>query len=108
MQTLEQFLANPSARNAYVKHPGFRSLYIRYTQMCLGRTSATEWRYARVLQIANIEAKKPGKGAFKRLMKQLESYRPLYVECVHNQQFANGLRKMGFRQFTDDPSFILD
>ena len=97
LQTLEEFLAATEEfkqwpRNAYVKAPGFKELYVRRTHRYLN----DEW-IERVLDIARIEAKKPGKGAFTNLVSSLlERGIPLYVECVQNERFIQKLKDMGF------------
>ena len=82
-------------RNAYVTEPGFSSLYVRLSERYIdGRVQHP------VLDLANLSAKKPGNGSFKKLIARLRTDRPelgLFVECVQTERFAQGLLKMGFR-----------
>jgi len=106
--TLDQFLASDRP-NAFVKHPDFKQLYVRYSGYVWALNNSL-YR-TKTIQLARLEAKKPGTGAFKRLMLHLTlEYKltPVIVECVQNRQFAAGLLKLGFTQFTNDPSFIIN
>jgi len=88
MTTLRTFL-NGARRNAYVTYPGFASLYVRHTQRFGFET----------LDVANLEAKQPGRGAFTRLVKHVRKTYPrmgIYVECVMNERFEVKLAAMGF------------
>ena len=61
-----------------------------------------------VLDIARIEAKKPGDGCFTRMTALLLLRGiPLYIECVHNQRFADRLERMGYTRVDNSgaPSF---
>jgi len=106
--TLEEFLVDPHRRppNAYVRHNGFRRLYVRWSQRSLGGTV-----YKSILDIANIEATKPGKGAFTKLVEDLHARNiSLYVESVMNTRFEAKLLRMGFTQRPEQlgaPSFYL-
>ena len=100
MMTLDAFLEDRLASgrwplNAYVKERGFSSLYVRLSQRhILGETRT------HVLDIANVEAKKPGAGAFTSLVKRLQLERPelgLFVECVLNVGFRQKLLALGFQ-----------
>ena len=109
LPTVDQFLTQTTQRNSYITHPEFASLYIRYTEYAWALNN--NLYRARCIQLVNFSAKKPGNGAFKRLLLHIIlTYKkvPIIVECVHNKQFANGLLKMGFTQFTLDPSFIIN
>ena len=99
MLTLDEFIqaapAGKILKNQYVKHPDFSGIYVRYN----------EQRYingemvSNVLDIANITARKPGKGAFSKLIVDLRQKHPLlvfYVECILNPRFADKLERMGF------------
>ena len=88
MPTLKAFLEG-ARRNAYVTYPGFASLYVRHTQRFGFET----------LDVANLEAKQPGRGAFTRLVKHVRKTYPrmgIYVECVMNDRFVAKLAAMGF------------
>lgn len=88
MDTLKSFLAGPR-RNAYIKYPGFNFMYVRHTK-----------RFGiEVIDLANLEAKEPGRGAFARLVKHIRKTYPqlgIYVECVLNERFEGKLLAMGF------------
>lgn len=89
--TLDEFIAG-KFRNSYIEHPEFDGLYIRSGDIYVdGR------RCTKVIQIANIEAKHPGNGAFARLVDDLiERGFAIYVENVHNPRFRQKLQRMGF------------
>ena len=114
MMTLDAFLEDRLASgrwplNAYVKERGFSSLYVRISQRhILGETRT------RVLDIANVEAKRPGAGAFTSLVRRLQLERPdlgLFVECVLNISFRKKLLALGFQLVSQEsdptPSFWL-
>lgn len=108
MQTLDDFLTSPVRswpRNAYVKAPGFRSLYVRRTRRLINGV----WVDG-VLDLANAEATHPGGGAFTALVCDLINRGiPLYAECVHNRRLVAKLERMGFtRMLGNDyaPSFF--
>jgi len=106
--TLDEFLqSDPSRRNAYVEYPGFKHLYVRLTQRYLRGSMANP-----VLDIANIEVKKKGKGTFTGMITYLREKYPhywLYVECVLQPRFERKLLTMGFTQVGVGlvPSFYL-
>lgn len=106
--TLDEFLKRGPERfprNAYVREPGFESLYIRWGAHLI------DGQIVHCLDLANATARKPGKGAFKRLVARLREGRPdlpLYAENVLNEQLIPGLLRLGFRRVADSPpSFIL-
>lgn len=88
LPTLGEFFKGDK-RNAYARFPGFKTLYIRKTERFGFPT----------LDIANIEAHKPGKGAFTFLVRHIRQAYParaIFVESVLSEQFDAKLRKMGF------------
>ena len=95
MITLDEFLAATGyPENAYVAFPGMKNLYVRRGQYVVD---------ARVLpatiQIAAIDSKKPGNGAFRRLIDHLKSKYPaltIVVENVHSDLLASILERWGF------------
>jgi hypothetical protein len=104
LQTLAEFIEQITVKtegtihifpkSAYVKWPGFRELYVRYTVRWVNGK-----KYEPVLDIARVHASQPGKGAFRALMLALRVTHPtlhLMVECVHEKRFADGLARMGF------------
>lgn len=102
LQTLDAFIEKALPRvkvgvpfNAYVREPGFRSLYVRMTQRVLHSK-----KYSVVLDIANVEAEQPGRGAFTKLIERLpgKGLQLVYVELVHNKRFHQKLLRMGFTE----------
>ena len=94
--TLKQFLADVRTypTRAHVKHPGFRELYVRRTRRFLGGQLCSP-----VLDLASMEAKTPGKGAFTKLIRDLRAQHPelyLFVECVLNPRLIGKLQELGF------------
>lgn len=104
LQTLDNFIKTQS-RNAYVRSAGFESLYVRFGQRYINGII-----HPCVLDIANVTAKKPGNGAFSRLVKDLHNRGiTLYVESVMTNRFATKLSRMGFTKEPnrEPPSFYL-
>lgn len=105
---LFDFLAAPSRwpNNAWVVYPGMRALYVRKSPVfieppCDAQTNRPlergKW-YDKVCTIANVTARRPGTGAFKRLVRELtaQGY-AVYVENALSEQFREGLARLGFR-----------
>lgn len=83
-----------NARNEYVLFPGFKFLYVRYVT----RYIKGEFVHP-VLDLANMEAMKKGKGAFTELVAHIRATHPecwIYVECVLNDRLGGKLLRMGF------------
>jgi hypothetical protein len=113
--TLDEFITqgiidkalSGAPQRLHVKEPGFSTLYVRIVQrMAAGKL----WPV--VLDLSSIEAKKPGYGAFKALVKAVRKKYPLlpiYIENVLTPQFAIGLKKMHFINLGPDfsPCFFL-
>ena|ERR1700686_2425216 len=102
--TLDEFIADHEKKqwpnNAWVREPGFKELYVRMTK----RFIDMEWREP-VLDIASIEAKHPGRGAFTALIVRLRKEHPdltIYVESVMNERFGFKLEDMGFKPVLHD------
>lgn len=101
MITLDDFIAKglgriPVPTNAYVKEDGFKHLYVR-----IGRRYIDGETREPVLDIANLEASRPGKGAFTELIARPQEEYPdlvLLVECVLNVRFVKKLEEMGFER----------
>lgn len=92
-------------RNAYVKHPGWKHLYVRVSQRFVNNQELRT-----VIDLANLEALKPGNGAFRKLIDHLKKTYPgctIYVEQVMEERFMAGLLRMGFTQKGSEPSFYL-
>lgn len=97
--TLDAFLAQTMrfhrVGNRYVYEPGWAHLYVRATLRHI-----EDALRGPVIDLANIEASRPGRGAFTRLVAKIRRKYPeawVYVECVHNPRFEKRLVDMGFR-----------
>lgn len=103
LPTLEEFLARSATTGiraaSYVKYPGFRSLYVRYGPRYLADHST--WYY--MVDLANMTARAPGKGAFSSMTTWLSGQYPtlgIFVENVLTERFAEALEHR--RGFTKD------
>lgn len=104
---LDEFIANSNLLgfgNCWVKEPGFKGLYVRKTKRL--------WHDKLVpcVDLANITATCPGKGAFTRLATRLHAQHNLCVECVTTEQFERGLIRRGFVKLPNQggfPSYFL-
>ena len=105
LKTLDDFMKSAAVgkrQNAYVRFPGFKHLYVRHTQRYLNGEVASP-----VLDLANMEALKPGNGTFTKLLKHLRKKYPeywLYAESVLTPQFEKGLLARGFIQCSESPA----
>jgi len=82
------------AVNSYVREDGFKFLYVRMIKHWFKGAARDP-----VLDLANFEVKKPGKGTFTRLIERLRQQYPtltLRVEVVHEKRFRDKLESMGF------------
>lgn len=102
--TLDEFIAAYASRpwpaNLYVKEKGFKQLYVRISRRFLRGA----W-YDPTLDLANIEASYPGRGAFTNLVTRLRQQYPnmvLFVESVQTSRFANKLVALGFQPMEHD------
>jgi hypothetical protein len=96
LPTLEEFVADFKKRpwNSYVKFPGFSDLYVRKGQVYING----EWCY-NTLTIANVQASKPGTGAFSNLVKQIRSWgMGIHVENATAPKFDLKLKHLGFER----------
>lgn len=101
MLTLDQFIQSPQGLPVYVREPGFMELHVRH-----GPRTFDQKRYENILDIALIEARYPGKGAFTNLFARLKKDYPtmgIYVECVHNKRFRRKLLELGFQTMENRP-----
>lgn len=106
MLTLDEFIKKgleraPVPTNAYVKEKGFKFLYVRIGRRLLGGQMVTP-----TLDLANLEASRPGKGTFTKLVERLKAEHPeltLVVECVLNPRFVEKLERMGFKHKEQNP-----
>jgi hypothetical protein len=101
---LEQFLDSP-LRNLYLEEPEFEQLYVRKSRHYY------QEHWYECFDIAKIEARHPGSGAFKHFLTRVHHLRPnsaIFVESVLSVRFSRGLRRMGFLPVPQHPgSFIL-
>lgn len=92
LPTLSKFLNNnKELAIGYVTHPGFANLYLRKTYRYIDRARV------RTLDIAYVVARRPGGGAFTKLLDLLHPTWNLYVEGVINPDFREYLLRRGFR-----------
>jgi hypothetical protein len=106
--TLDEFLDGYPMSNAYVRHPEFKELYVRKSNIGVvidGRS----FECSRVVSVGNVTAKREGRGAFRRLIDDLIGRGfAVYVECVHNPVFRLKLLHMGFVAANPpSPNFLL-
>lgn len=100
---ITQALSKDWPANSYVKEPGFSSLYVRVAKRYI------EGEMLTTIDLANMTASRPGKGAFTKLVERLSSQYKLiiYVECVLNHRLIGKLVRMGFLQHNDSNSYYL-
>lgn len=104
---IDSRIARPNVwpRNQHVSHPDWKTLYVRVTKRALDGEIRDP-----VIDLANIEAKRPGKGAFRALVADLRKMYPqawIFVESVQPERFKEGLLRMCFIQRDGEPSFFL-
>ena len=103
MQTLDEFIVGSTTNwpnNAWVRERGFESLYVRVAR----RHLEGEWRVT--IDIANVTARKPGRGTFTKLLQRLKKDYPhltIFVESALEQRFRNKLVKWGFVEREGEP-----
>lgn len=99
-QLIELVTQHKGYNASYVRHPDFKHLYVRVADVAVRFDGdGTHYRCTKVIQIANIEAKRPGNGAFTRLVEQLiqDGY-AVHVELAHELRFQQKLLALGFTQ----------
>ena len=111
LPTLDEFIARASKKfphNSWVREPGFTALYVRVSQRWIEGERRT------MIDLASIEAKRPGRGVFTKLVTRLRSQYPefgLFVESILTERFEQGLSRMGFKLHgittNDCPSYYL-
>jgi hypothetical protein len=108
MMTLDEFFASEQ-NGADLKETGFRRLYVRKSLRTLS-WSGRPVLWHECIDIANVVATRPGRGAFTRLLGRIKRDHPgwgIYVENCHNPRLGPALLRRGFLA-TDDPiSFLL-
>ena len=90
--------------NEWIHLPGFRSAYVRVCKRYI------QGQYMDVIDLANLAAISPGKGAFKGIVKHIQTTYPafvVHVESVLSSQFQEGLLRMGFQNTGFPNNFYL-
>lgn len=111
--TLEEFVRGDRVlpRSLYVRHEEFVDLYVRRNSVYV-RILDEGWMCEPVVQIANIAAMEPGKGAFTRLVDHIvnDLNRAVYVDNAHNPRFREKLERMGFTAVnkTHGPNYLFN
>jgi hypothetical protein len=98
--TLDKFIQESSLRRwrnrAHLAEPGFITLYVRATHRYInGRL------HENVLDIASVEARIRGKGAFKNLIARIRRDYPhlsIYIESVVEPRLSGYLKRAGFER----------
>lgn len=102
---LDEFLGAEWPHNAHVKHPDFSTLYLRKGIIGIALDDKV-YRCSKVVTIGDITSKKPGHGAFARLVEDLvQKGWAVFVENVHNERFRPRLESMGFIRVNDHQGF---
>lgn len=94
IMTLTSFLTSKQ-RNAWINHPDFFGLYVRRSTRLIDNSRES------CFDVAAIEAVQTNQGAWRSLVEELSTRLPgmiLFVECVHNEQFADYLLRTGFQK----------
>ena len=87
--------------NAYVKHPAFKSLYVRVADLYVW-FDGKSYQCRKLIQIGNVEAKKRGQGAFTALVDEIIAQGfAVFVELAHEERFQKKLRALGFIPVND-------
>lgn len=98
VKNLKKFLEQPAKLTMkawWLKEPGFKHLYVRHGR----RYIQGQW-YENILDIANVEARFPGRGTFTRFLEKIQKQYPkmgIYVESVQNLRFGAWLERHGFQ-----------
>lgn len=96
---LNEFLASP-LRNSYIKEWEGSTFYVIYLRK--GRRMIDGIVYEKVLDLANIAARKPGKGAFAHLHSRIRDtikllgFDGIYVESILNDRFTLYMERLGY------------
>ena len=113
--TLDEFM-RPDQRfkNQWLEHPEFSGLYVRKSRMIYfhkGDRRDKKNLSEKIIQLSNLAAKEPGKGAFTRLLAHIQETYPdyvVYVENVLEDRFARHLKKIGFVEISLPLCYILE
>jgi hypothetical protein len=97
VQQIKSFIESSESRNSWFSNKNIE-VYIRMSWRNIG-----EEELVKVLDIANISAKKTGEGTFTELLNELEMYvkdslvtNCIFIENVVTDQFAGFFRKRGY------------
>lgn len=94
--TFQTFVSRPWPQNAYVKYPGFDSLYVRKGDIGVNIGDGKVYRCTKVIQIGSITATKPGNGAWTRFVDYLvDGGWAIFVENA-GPRYGEKLLRMGF------------
>jgi hypothetical protein len=89
---LAQFVAS-DRRNAWIRE-GVLDIYVRRHNLWIDQ------RGVLVLALANMASRKPGKGAYRKFLAELQHSLPqefagIFVECIHNERLYEFHVKLG-------------
>ena len=103
LPTISEFLLWKSPTNSYVRHPGFKSLYVRSSKVFVKIKDQGRYWCHPILKIGSADVSIPGNGAFTLLVEfLLKRSLAIYIENVHNLRFGRKLLKMGFISVNQD------
>jgi hypothetical protein len=94
---LKQFLASNN-RNLWMNGSGL-AVYVRKSIRLI------EDRMVPCLDIANMQAQRPGRGTGGRFIEDaqlLNPYEAIFIECVQNERLASRLERTGWIKLQDD------
>jgi len=98
---IDMYIEARLPKSAYVREPGFKSLYVRLGPRYYGELNI--WYNA--LDIANVAVRRENCGTFTKLIGALQARYPtlgIYVENVGTERFAKGL--VGHLAFVESES----
>lgn len=108
--TLEEFLAGNYPTNSFLDREGWDTLYVRKGQIGVV-IDGKSYLVNKVFAFSNIGVDEPGNGLFTNLVKELtDAGWAIYVECVHNPRFQDGLRRRGYLELKTEgaPNFLFN
>lgn len=85
-----EFVGNPLIRNGWIQEPGTIDIYVR-------RVFVPTMRYGADIELANMTAEKPGKGALTAFLNRYEPLFRFYVENVMNPRLYDYLIRRGYQ-----------
>lgn len=97
LPSLDEFLdPNHRSRNSHLQEPEWRTLYVRKGKRFINSVWSDP-----VIDLATLAARKPGRGAFARLIERLRTDYPtwgIYIENVLEEWFREKIRWTGFSE----------